>query len=296
MASTKISALTDLSTALAAADLAVVVDDSAGETKKVSITDLFGNVPVDMKSGDAAGPAVLNEAASDTNPTLVPDKSDLTLGIGAATNRIAFVVAGVRNFAVSNVALIPGAITMDSGTGNRPQLRWDTNATATVPGYTWQNDTDTGVGRAAADQLSLIAGAVEGIRVNTTSLNTVPSSGATLNVQVATTTVTTSSGSSVTASNLIPDGAVVLTLSTRVTTEMLGPVGYDVGDGSDVDRWGNSIAGDANTTSDNTDWTSTTIQVFTSANNVVITSDGVDFTAGVIRIVVHYIDGTAPTS
>lgn len=123
-----------------------------------------------------------------------------------------------------------------------------------------------------------------------------PVNGTTLNIRSATTTLTMSSGSSQTASNLIPDGAVVLALSTRVTTLVTGPAGYDVGDGSDVDRWGNSILVADNTTSDNTDWTATTIQAFTAANNVVITTDGVDFTAGVIRIVVHYIDGTAPTS
>lgn len=38
-------------------------------------------------------------------------------------------------------------------------------ATSTVPAVTFASDPDTGLGRAAADQLSLIAGGVEGIRV-----------------------------------------------------------------------------------------------------------------------------------
>ena len=132
--------------------------------------------PVDLNSvaqdicvDNAAGPCLLNEAASNTNPTLIPNKSDETLGIGAASNVIAFIVNGARNFAVSSVALVPGAVVMDSGQGNRPQIRWDTNTTATVPGYTWQNDTNTGVGRAGADQLSLIANGVESIRVDATN-------------------------------------------------------------------------------------------------------------------------------
>ncbi len=38
-------------------------------------------------------------------------------------------------------------------------------ASATVPSHTYEADVDTGMGRAAADALSLIAGAVEGIRI-----------------------------------------------------------------------------------------------------------------------------------
>lgn len=39
-----------------------------------------------VTAGNAAGPAFQNEAASATNPTLIPDKSDLDTGIGHATN------------------------------------------------------------------------------------------------------------------------------------------------------------------------------------------------------------------
>ena len=39
------------------------------------------------------------------------------------------------------------------------------NSSATVPVHVFNGDTNTGVGRAAADQLSLIAGGVEGIRL-----------------------------------------------------------------------------------------------------------------------------------
>jgi len=41
----------------------------------------------------------------------------------------------------------------------------NTASSNTVPTYTFYGDIDTGMGRAAADQLSLIAGGVEGIRV-----------------------------------------------------------------------------------------------------------------------------------
>jgi len=40
----------------------------------------------------------------------------------------------------------------------------NTGVTATMPGYTFEGDGDTGIGRAAADALSLIAGGVEAMR------------------------------------------------------------------------------------------------------------------------------------
>lgn len=113
-------------------------------------------------------------------------------------------------------------------------------------------------------------------------------------IRTAEATVVTSSGSSVTASNLIPAGSFVIGLTTRVTTLVTGPAGYDVGDGADVDRWGNSILVAEDTTSDITDFQSSALTLFPAANDVVITSDGVDFTAGEILITVHYMTLVAP--
>ena len=44
-----------------------------------------------------------------------------------------------------------------------------TIASATTPVYVFNGDNDTGIGRADADQLSLIAGGAEGVRVDTDS-------------------------------------------------------------------------------------------------------------------------------
>jgi len=108
--------------------------------------------------------------------------------------------------------------------------------------------------------------------------------------------VATPSGATATATNLIPNGAIVLGVTTRVITAVTGPAGFDVGDGVDVDRWGNSLATGLNQTSASVDFTSSTLQIFTAANDVVITSDGVDFTGGSIRVIVHYITLSAPSS
>lgn len=68
----------------------------------VLISPMAGNaarVPYDGSNGitlaNSAGPQIMNEAASDTNPTLVPRKDDATTGIGAgATGTISLIAEG----------------------------------------------------------------------------------------------------------------------------------------------------------------------------------------------------------
>ncbi len=117
-----------------------------------------------------------------------------------------------------------------------------------------------------------------------------------MRVRQASTLLATPSGASATAAGAIPAGSFVVGVTTRVVTTVTGPAGYDVGDGVDVDRWGNSIAVASGTTSDLTDATAAAHDSFPAANDVVITSDGVDFTGGSIRITVHYMDLQAPSS
>lgn len=109
-------------------------------------------------------------------------------------------------------------------------------------------------------------------------------------------TVSTPSGQTATATNLIPAGTVLVGITTRVLTTVTGPAGFDIGDGVDVDRWGNSIAVAAGTTSNITDATTGAIEAFPVAQDVVLTSDGVDFTGGSVRVIAHFLLLTAPTS
>jgi len=111
-----------------------------------------------------------------------------------------------------------------------------------------------------------------------------------------TTTVSTPSGASATAASFIPAGALLLAITARVITAITGPAGFDLGDGVIVDRWGNSILTALGTTVDVNDYTSSALQLYPAANDVVITSDGVDFTGGNVRLTAHYIAFTAPTS
>ena len=109
-------------------------------------------------------------------------------------------------------------------------------------------------------------------------------------------TVAMTSGSSVTISGIIPTGVHVLAVTARVTTEITGPAGFDLGDGSTVDRWGNSIAVAAGTTVDISDYVADGFGDFPSGSDIVLTSDGVDFTAGVVAVTVFYYQVIAPTS
>jgi len=112
----------------------------------------------------------------------------------------------------------------------------------------------------------------------------------------ATTEVTGMTGASVTASNLIPAGSFIIGVTVRVTTTITGATTFDIGDGVDVDRWGAAIALAAGTTTTIADFTAAGFGQFATANDVVLTANGANFTAGAVRITVHYISLTAATS
>jgi hypothetical protein len=107
-------------------------------------------------------------------------------------------------------------------------------------------------------------------------------------------TLSNLSGASVaTTTGFIPDGAVLVGLTTRVSTAITGATGYDIGDGSDADRWGANVGIALNTSSDNTNWTAGTIECFTAAQEVTLTAVGNNFTGGAVVIVAHYLAGEA---
>lgn len=113
-------------------------------------------------------------------------------------------------------------------------------------------------------------------------------------VRQATTTLSAMSGATVTATNLIPANSIVLGVTLRVTTLITGATSFDIGDGSDVDRWGAAVAVAANTTSATA--TITSLPFYAATTSVVLTANGSNFTAGAVRVTVHYMSTTAPTS
>jgi hypothetical protein len=102
-----------------------------------------------------------------------------------------------------------------------------------------------------------------------------------------------SGASATTTGTFIPDGAVVVGVTTRVSTLLTGATGYTIGDGTDADRWGDITGTAVGTTSDNRDWTAATIECFTAGGNITLTAKTANFTAGAIEISVFYLAGEA---
>ena len=102
-----------------------------------------------------------------------------------------------------------------------------------------------------------------------------------------------SGASATTTGTFIPDGAVVVGVTTRVSTLLTGATGYTIGDGTDADRYGDITGTAVGTTSDNRDWTAGTIECFTAGGNITLTAKGSNFTAGAIEISVFYLAGEA---
>lgn len=117
--------------------------------------------------------------------------------------------------------------------------------------------------------------------------------------QQATVAVTCNSGGATcTATNLIPAGSLVIGVDARVTTILAG-VGlttWKIGDGSDDDRWGATLALAAGTTVTLANATITSVPIYAAATSVVLTAAAGQFDSGVVRITVHYISLTAAAS
>lgn len=103
-----------------------------------------------------------------------------------------------------------------------------------------------------------------------------------------------------TESGLIPDGALVLGISFRVkeaVTTSGATNTFDIGDGTDADRYGAAIAGAKDTTADGSDATADPTGFATAAGDIVFDGAGAEtFTAGVVRISVVYVQAAAPTA
>jgi hypothetical protein len=113
-------------------------------------------------------------------------------------------------------------------------------------------------------------------------------------IKTARATLASVSGATVTATGLIPDGAVVVGVTTKVTVTISGgtTTGFQVGTGGDPDRWGEAVALTAGTSLDNTNWTAGTIEAFTAATDVIVTAVGGNFTGtGTIYLSVQYLIG-----
>lgn len=100
----------------------------------------------------------------------------------------------------------------------------------------------------------------------------------------------TLSGATYTSTIAIPAYAHLIGVTTRVNTVITGATTYSVGDGTDVDLWGASIAVAANSQSRTADFTATgAVGAVGTARNVTLTANGSNFTGGVVEICLHYL-------
>jgi hypothetical protein len=113
----------------------------------------------DLSMNNAAGPALLNEAATSTNPTLVPNRADTDTGIAwSSANVLSFVTGGTARFTIG------GSIDAANSTG--PAILNEAASSTNPTLAPNKNDPDTGIGSGGADNLDLIAGGSQKLTIN----------------------------------------------------------------------------------------------------------------------------------
>lgn len=100
------------------------------------------------------------------------------------------------------------------------------------------------------------------------------------------------SGPSIDSTIHIPDRAIVFAVTTRTTQTITGPASYDCGIAGSINKYGGSLG----TTAGNTNSGVTTPNAYYTDTPVRITANGGDFTGGKVRISLHFMLCTTPTS
>lgn len=140
---------------------------------------------------------------------------------------------------------------------------------------------------------------VTGVTTLATTLNQSGANGSNLALKTKTATISGLTGASGAATDFIPAGAVVLAVLARVTTLITsgdGATSWKLGDESDDDKWGATLAFTAGTTVDATDWVAGTPTVYDADTDIEVAATSNTFSAGAVEIVMFYLDVTAPTS
>ena len=108
------------------------------------------------------------------------------------------------------------------------------------------------------------------------------------------------SGATETWTNAIPAGSQVLGVTARVTTLVEGATSMDIGDGTDADIFIDGMGVALNTIADLANCNDGTLlpNTYKATTDIVVTAlgNGASFTAGVLRLTLHYIELTPPSS
>ena len=126
------------------------------------------------------------------------------------------------------------------------------------------------------------------------ALNTIASgaNGAKFEVGVIEQLVSGLTGASVNASVQIPANACVFAVGAYVTTTITGPTSYEVGVAGNLGQFGSGLSLPAGSNNPG----SIGPTVFYSATTLVLTATGGSFTAGAVRLSIHYAISTPSTS
>jgi len=114
---------------------------------------------------DAAGPAIADEAATSTNPTLIPDRAEMDTGIGWASDVLHVVLGGSSEYSFSTTTLDMNSNTItDSGSLGVTNAAGPTvlNEAATTTNPTLipnRADETTGIGWNTAQLVGVVSGA-----------------------------------------------------------------------------------------------------------------------------------------
>lgn len=276
-----------------ATDNAIAIYDST-TGKLIKVTVLI----VDPTTGDIQGPAA-GFAITGGTATTADLTFKTTTGVGGSGSLMRFLVG--NNGALEAMRLLYDGqavfrtinIGSTNGTDSDATVAFDRSSGYFGAGWEfgWGNTTspagygfarDLTVGRLAAGQLTI---------KNKTN-------GQANNLKTSATTVNLS-GATATATALFPAKCVRLGVSYRVTaiaTSGDGGTSINVGDGTDADLYGATKAFAAGTTGNLDDATANPTVWNAAAGDIVFTCNGGTFSGGVIRVVAHYIDLTAPTS
>jgi len=135
--------------------------DSTNITAVGTLTSL--TVSGDVTLSGAASQLFLPQVNDATNPTIAFGDGN-TGFYEDADNQLCVAIGGVKKWtfyaSVAQCEVVAGS----------PRLNTTNTPSATVPTYQFYSDADTGIGRAGANQLSLIAGGVENLRLTTTTI------------------------------------------------------------------------------------------------------------------------------
>ena len=123
----------------------------------------------EFRASNATGPAILNAASGAAIPNIRPDRSDVNTGIAYDTSQL-ILRAQSRNILIvdgPNNEIVLGGARFVASNANGPAVN-NSNPNLTAPVFIpRKSDIDTGLSAppGTTDKLSLIAGAVEGLRL-----------------------------------------------------------------------------------------------------------------------------------